>query len=32
MLLGDADMENLSVDPTCIKVYESANDGGKTGG
>ena len=25
-----ADMENLSIDSTCIKVHESANGGGKT--
>ena len=30
-LSADADMENLSLDSTCIKVYESAN-GGKIGG
>ena len=29
-LSGDADMENLSVDSTCIKIHESANGGGKT--
>ena len=29
-LSGDADMENLSVDSTCVKVHESANGGGKT--
>ena len=28
-LSGDADMENLSVDSTCVKVHESANDGEK---
>ena len=28
-LSADADMENLSIDPTCIKVHESANGGGK---
>ena len=28
-LSGDADMENLSVDATCVKVHESANDGEK---
>ncbi len=27
---SDADMENLSIDSTCIKVHESANGGGKT--
>ena len=27
---ADADMENLSLDSTCIKVHESANGGGKT--
>ena len=26
------DMENLSIDSTCIKVHESANGGGKNGG
>ena len=29
-LSADADMENLSLDSTCIKVHESANVGGKT--
>lgn len=29
-LSGDADMENLSVDSTCVKVHESANGGEKT--
>jgi transposase len=29
-LSADADMENLSLDSTCIKVHESANRGGKT--
>ena len=29
-LSTDADMENLSLDSTCIKVHESANGGGKT--
>ena len=28
-LSADADMENLSIDSTCIKVHESANGGGK---
>ena len=28
-LSGDADMENLSMDSTCIKVHESANGGEK---
>ncbi|MDE6454948.1 MAG: IS5 family transposase [Dysosmobacter sp.] len=28
-LSSDADMENLSLDSTCIKVHESANGGGK---
>ena len=28
-LSEDADMENLSMDSTCIKVHESANGGGK---
>ncbi|NCE73517.1 IS5 family transposase [Anaerotruncus sp. X29] len=31
-LTADADMENLSLDSTCIKVHESANGGGKNGG
>ena len=31
-LSTDADMENLSLDSTCIKVHESANGGGKNGG
>ena len=26
----DADMENLSMDSTCVEVHESANGGGKT--
>ena len=30
-LSGDADMENLSVDSTCVKVHESANDGENSG-
>ena len=29
-LSEDADMENLSIDSTCIKVHESANSGEKT--
>ena len=29
-LSEDADMENLSLDSTCVKVHESANGGGKT--
>ena len=29
-LSADADMENLSLDSTCIKVHESTNGGGKT--
>ena len=29
-LSWDADMENLSIDATCVKVHESANGGGKT--
>ena len=29
-LSADADMENLSMDSTCIKVHESANGGEKT--
>ena len=29
-LSEDADMENLSVDSTCVKVHESANGGEKT--
>ena len=28
-LSADADMENLSMDSTCVKVYESANGGEK---
>ena len=32
VLSADADMENLSLDSTCIKVHESANGGGKNGG
>ena len=31
-LSSDADMENLSLDSTCIKVHESANGGGKNSG
>ena len=31
-LSKDADMENLSIDSTCIKVHESANGGGKNRG
>ena len=31
-LSGDADMENLSVDSTCVKVHESANCGKKNSG
>ena len=31
-LSADADMENLSLDSTCIKVHESANGEGKNGG
>ena len=30
VLSADANMENLSLDSTCIKVHESANGGGKT--
>ena len=30
-LSEDADMENLSMDSTCIKVHESANGGEKNG-
>ena len=30
-LSEDADMENLSIDSTCIKVHESANGGEKNG-
>ena len=30
-LSKDADMENLSMDSTCVKVHESANGGGKNG-
>ena len=29
-LSSDADMENLGLDSTCIKVHESANEGEKT--
>lgn len=29
VLSADADMENLSINSTCIKVHESANGGGK---
>jgi len=29
-LSANADIENLIVDSSCIKVYESANGGGKT--
>ena len=32
VLSADADMENLSMDSTCIKVHESANGGEKNGG
>lgn len=28
-LSSDADMENLSIDSTCVKVHESANGGEK---
>ena len=31
-LPADADMENLSMDSTCVEVHESANGGGKNGG
>ena len=31
-LSGDADMENLSVDSTCVTVHESANGGEKNSG
>ena len=31
-LSTDADMENLSLDSTCIKVHERANGGGKSDG
>lgn len=31
-LSADADMENLSMDSTCVKVHESANGGKKNGG
>jgi transposase len=30
-LSADADMQNLSLDSTCIKVHESANGGEKNG-
>lgn len=29
-LSSDADMENISIDSTCVKVHQSANGGGKT--
>lgn len=28
-LSSDADMENISIDSTCVKVHQSANGGGK---
>ena len=31
-LSSDADIENLGLDSTCIKVHKSANKGGKNGG
>lgn len=31
-LASDADMENVSIDSTCVKVHQSANGGGKNGG
>ena len=31
-LSADADMENPSLESTCIKVHESANGGGKDDG
>lgn len=31
-LSADADMENLSLDSTCVKVHQSANGGEKNGG
>ena len=31
-LSENADMENLSIDSTCVKVHGSANGGGKNGG
>lgn len=30
-LSSDADMENISIDSTCVKVHQSANGGGKNG-
>ena len=30
-LSADADMENVSIDSTCVKVHQSANGGGKNG-
>ena len=30
-LSQDADMENLSIDSTCVKVHESSNGGEKNG-
>ena len=32
MLTKDADMENLLIDSTCIKVHQSSNGGQKKGG
>jgi len=28
-LASNADMENVSIDSTCVKVHQSANGGGK---
>lgn len=30
-MASDADMENVSIDSTCVKVHQSANGGGKNG-
>ena len=30
-LSSDADMENISIDSTCVKVHQSANGGEKNG-
>ena len=31
-LASDADMENISIDSTCVKVHQSANGGEKNSG
>lgn len=31
-MASDADMENVSIDSTCVKVHQSANGGEKNGG